>query len=126
MRLNQVTVPARDVAKSIAFYKTIGLRLIVESPHYARFELPDGESTFSIHAVEDAGRTPEGTGIYFECDDLDARVATLKEKGLVFDSGPEDRSWLWREAWLRDPAGNRLCLFFAGKNRRFPPWRVSS
>jgi hydroxymethylpyrimidine/phosphomethylpyrimidine kinase len=44
----------------------------------------------------------------------------------VFDSGPEDRSWLWRESWLRDPAGNRLCLFFAGKNRRVPPWRVSS
>jgi hydroxymethylpyrimidine/phosphomethylpyrimidine kinase len=62
--------------------------------------------------------------VYFGCDDLDARVAALKEKGVAFDSGPEDQSWLWREAWLRDPAGNRLCLFFAGENRRFPPWRV--
>jgi hypothetical protein len=42
-----------------------------------------------------------------------------------FDSGPEDQSWLWREAWLRDPAGNRLYLFFAGENRRFPPWRIN-
>lgn len=28
---------------------------------------------------------------------------------------------LWREARLRDPAGNALCLFFAGPNRRDPP-----
>ncbi|MEJ0043657.1 MAG: VOC family protein [Rhizomicrobium sp.] len=60
MRLNQVTVPALDVAASIAFYKTLGLRLIVESPHYARFELPDGEATFSIHLVTDAGRAADG------------------------------------------------------------------
>jgi catechol 2,3-dioxygenase-like lactoylglutathione lyase family enzyme len=42
MRLNQVTVPARDIEQSVAFYQTLGLRLIVKSPHYARFELPDG------------------------------------------------------------------------------------
>jgi hydroxymethylpyrimidine/phosphomethylpyrimidine kinase len=27
-------------------------------------------------------------------------------------------------AWLRDPAGNQLCLFRAGENRRNPPWRL--
>ncbi len=126
MRLNQVTVPALDVDKSITFYQTLGLRLIVHSPHYARFELPDGESTFSIHLVEDAGRMAEGTGIYFECDDLDARVAALKAKGIVFDSDPADQSWLWREAWLTDPAGVKLCLFKAGEARRYPPWRVKA
>jgi catechol 2,3-dioxygenase-like lactoylglutathione lyase family enzyme len=124
MRLNQVTVPARDVEVSIAFYKTLGLRLIVQSPHYARFELPDGESTFSIHRTADAGRAAEGSGIYFECDDLDDRVAALKAKGIVFDSGPVDQSWLWREAWLTDPAGVRLCLYKAGEARRYPPWRL--
>ena len=66
----------------------------------------------------------DGAHVYFECDDLDARVAALNAKSVDFDSGPEDKSWLWREAWLRDPAGNRLCLYFAGDNRRFPPWRL--
>jgi hydroxymethylpyrimidine/phosphomethylpyrimidine kinase len=33
--------------------------------------------------------------------------------------------WLWREAWLRDPAGNSICLYHAGDNRRFPPWRIA-
>ena len=27
-------------------------------------------------------------------------------------------------AYLRDPDGNRLCLYFAGENRVNPPWRV--
>jgi hydroxymethylpyrimidine/phosphomethylpyrimidine kinase len=35
-----------------------------------------------------------------------------------------DQRWLWREAYLRDPAGNVLCIYHAGTNRRFPPWRI--
>jgi hydroxymethylpyrimidine/phosphomethylpyrimidine kinase len=25
---------------------------------------------------------------------------------------------------MRDPAGNQICLFNAGENRRHPPWRI--
>ena len=39
---------------------------------------------------------------------------------------PERKDWLWTEAWFKDPAGNRVCLYRAGKNRRFPPWRVGA
>ena len=124
MRLNQVTVPALDISCSIAFYRTLGFRLIVEDVHYARFELPDGEATFSIHLSDDAEGADKGASVYFECDDLDARVAELKQKGIVFESDPVDQSWLWREAWLKDPAGVRLCLFKAGQARRYPPWRL--
>jgi catechol 2,3-dioxygenase-like lactoylglutathione lyase family enzyme len=126
MRLNQVTVPALDIERSIAFYRTLGMRLIVQSTHYARFELPDGESTFSIHLTGDATGAGNGASVYLECDDLDIRVAALKQKGIVFDSGPVDQTWLWREAWLTDPAGVKLCLFKAGEARRYPPWRLSS
>jgi uncharacterized glyoxalase superfamily protein PhnB len=62
--------------------------------------------------------------VYFECRDLDATVARLRAAGIAFESGPEDQPWLWREARLRDPEGNRLCLFHAGENRRNPPWRL--
>jgi catechol 2,3-dioxygenase-like lactoylglutathione lyase family enzyme len=124
MRLNQVTVPALDIARSIAFYKTLGFRLIVQAAHYARYELPDGETTFSLNVTDDAKGAANGASIYFECDDLDARVADLKAKGIRFDSDPVDQSWLWREAWLSDPAGVKLCLFKAGEARRYPPWRL--
>jgi len=50
MRLNQITVPARDLTLAIPFYQTLGLELIVNAPpHYARFVCPDGDSTFSLH-----------------------------------------------------------------------------
>jgi hydroxymethylpyrimidine/phosphomethylpyrimidine kinase len=39
-------------------------------------------------------------------------------------SNREDKRWLWREAWLEDSAGNKVCLYFTGQNRRFPPWRL--
>jgi catechol 2,3-dioxygenase-like lactoylglutathione lyase family enzyme len=123
MKLNQVTVPARDLERSIDFYRTLGFTLIVKADHYARFEIEGGESTFSLH-LADADGAADGPHLYFECADLDARVAALKEAGIVFDGGPVDQSWLWREAWLSDPAGNRLCLYWAGENRRFPPWRL--
>lgn len=48
MNLNQVTVYSKDVGKAVEFYKKLGLLLIVDSvPHYARFECPNGDSTFS-------------------------------------------------------------------------------
>lgn len=125
MRLNQVTAPARDLDESIAFYRLLGLTLIVRSPDYARFEVGDGTATFSLERIADIRNAGAGPHLYFECDDLDARVAELKAKGIVFDHDPVDQRWLWREAWLSDPSGNRLCLYFAGDNRRFPPWRIA-
>jgi catechol 2,3-dioxygenase-like lactoylglutathione lyase family enzyme len=123
MNLNQVTVPSVDVEKSAAFYTRLGLKLIVEAyPRYARFECPQGESTFSIHQV---ARLPEGEGIlvYFECDQLDEKIGALQKKGIRFETEAEDKEWLWREIRLKDPAGNHIVLYHAGKNRKSPPWR---
>ena len=121
LNLNQVTVPARNVVESTLFYRKLGLTEIVDSPHYARFECPDGESTFSIHLDDKCGA---GAVVYFECEFLDEACVVLQQKGLQFDQLPQDESWLWREARLTDPAGNTICLYKAGKNRRNPPWRV--
>lgn len=123
MNLNQISLPAKDIKVSIAFYRTLGLRLIVETEIYARFELPDGDATMSLHKT-DAELGEEGVYVYFECADLDARVKELRAKGVVFENDPKDQRWLWREAWLADPAGNRLCLYSAGENRKNPPWRI--
>ncbi|QTC91759.1 VOC family protein [Brevundimonas goettingensis] len=125
MNLNHVTVEVADIPRSRAFYQRLGLTLIVSADHYARFACPEddeGRATFSIHRAEAV--TPNGPGIYFECPDLDARFGALQAAGVAFDSGPVDQSWLWREAWLRDPDGHRLCLYVAGDNRLDPPWKV--
>ena len=124
MNLNQITVLSTDVIATVRFYQQLGLTLIVDSiPRYARLECPDGESTLSVERVE---QSQQGSGVVisFECDDLDEQVELLKLKGLEFEHGPIDQSWLWREARLRDPEGNVVCLFYAGKNRKNPPWRI--
>jgi catechol 2,3-dioxygenase-like lactoylglutathione lyase family enzyme len=121
MRLNQVTVGCTDYAASASFYETLGLTRIVDAPpRYARFETPSGE-TLSLHEVEAVSST---TVVYFEVDDVDSVFAALAAKGVAFDRPPRDERWLWREVRLHDPAGNEICLFHAGKNRRFPPWRT--
>jgi catechol 2,3-dioxygenase-like lactoylglutathione lyase family enzyme len=123
MELNQVTLPALDIAASVAFYRKMGFELIVSSPHYARFKATSGDSTFSVHAVEALAEAPQ-TVVYFECSSLDKQVAELQAEGLQFTQLPRDEGWLWREARLSDPAGNVICLYHAGENRLNPPWRV--
>lgn len=125
MNLNQVTVPSLDLTISIPFYEKLGLKLIVKSlPHYARFECPNGNSTFSLHKVDELP-SGDGIGVYFEIDNLDEYVNELIGEGIEFDELPNDKSWLWREARLKDVDGNQLILFFAGENRLNPPWRLN-
>jgi catechol 2,3-dioxygenase-like lactoylglutathione lyase family enzyme len=124
MNLNQVTLPAVDVAAAAAFYQQLGFHLIVDAlPSYVRFECPEGESTLSLEYVAERGAGPSPV-VYLECSRLDETVGQLIAVGVHFDSAPTDQPWLWREARLRDPAGNSLCLYSAGVNRRHPPWRV--
>jgi catechol 2,3-dioxygenase-like lactoylglutathione lyase family enzyme len=123
VRLNQVTIHVTDLQRSVAFYTTLGLKQIVGSERYARFVCPEGDATFSIE-VTDHVPAEAGDVIYFECDDLDADVLALAQRGVVFDMQPTDQSWLWREAYLHDPDGHVLCLFHAGSNRLNPPWRL--
>ena len=124
MNLNQVTVPALDLDASVAFYRQLGLEPIVLSPHYARFVCPQGGATFSVHRVAPP-LVPSLTVVYFETADLDEKVRTLQRSGLHFVQAPRDEPWLWREARLNDPAGNVICLYWAGENRLNPPWRIN-
>ncbi len=122
MNLNQVTLLTNDMEKSTEFYRRMGFLQIVDSPHYARFECTEGNSTFSVSFDESGGKN--SSVIYFEHENLDELVSSLKKRGIVFDQDPTDMSYLWREAVLHDPAGNKIKLYWAGENRLHPPWRV--
>ena len=126
MNLNQVTIYTDKPVETAEFFQKLGLRLIVDSlPRYARLECPDGDSTLSIQETGTANLSLQSQIVlYFECETLDATVDELKSKGLSFDEDPTDRPWLWRQAYLKDPNGNKICLFHAGENRKNPPWRV--
>ena len=119
LRLNHALLPVGEHGPARDFYARLGLDLIVDAPdeHYARFAAPGG-ATLALHG--------DAPALYFECGDLDARVTALKAAGIAFETEASDQDWGWREIWLRDPAGNRLCLFAAGEMRRYPPGRVGA
>lgn len=124
MNLNQVTIYTNKPNETVEFYQKLGLELIVDSrPRYARLLCPDGDSTLSVH-TSDEQFSVSNVVLYFECEDLDAKVSELKNKGLEFELEPTDQTWLWRESYLRDPNNNKICLFYGGENRQNPPWRV--
>lgn len=122
MDLNQVTLPVTDMEVAAEFYRRMGFLQIVDTPHYARFECTEGVATFSL-SLTDAGSASSST-IYFENEALDDLVIDLKQRGIEFTQDPTDMSYRWREAVLFDPAGNKIKLYWAGDDRRNPPWRV--
>ena len=87
-------------------------------------EILGDASTARPHVLASLNRA--AVVVYFECTDLDATYTRLSDRGVAFYAAPADQTWLWREAYLKDPDGNVLCLFQAGENRRCPPWRVAS
>lgn len=125
MNLNQITISVIDVEKSITFYETLGLHLIVKSlPHYARFQCLKGNSTFSLHQVDEMKST-NNIWIYFEVENVDEEVNILQQKGFEFEELPNDKPWLWRESRLKDLDNNQIIIYHAGDNRLNPPWRIN-
>lgn len=123
MRLNHITLPARNVESSAKFYSRLGLTQIVANyPHYARLLAPSGDTTLSLHQASEVPRN--GASIHFEVEDVDQTVQQLKRAGFDFACDPVDQPYLWREAILLDPDGHRIFIFHAGENRLNPPWRL--
>ncbi|MGB0946471.1 MAG: VOC family protein [Pseudoalteromonas marina] len=123
MNLNQVTLSVNNMDEATRFYLQLGFTQIVDTPHYARFSCPDGEATFSLSLTDK--ELHASTIIYFEHEALDEWVVDLKNKGFVFEQEPTDQRYLWREAIILDPSGNKIKLYWAGENRLNPPWRVT-
>jgi Predicted enzyme related to lactoylglutathione lyase len=125
MNLNQITIHCSNTIETVEFFQKLGLLLIVDSlPRYARLVCLDGQSTLSVNLDEHA-IVSNNIVLYFECSDVDAEYERLTALGIDFTEPPTDRSWLWRQCYLTDPSGNKICLFTAGDNRLNPPWRIN-
>jgi len=122
MRLNHVLIYVADVGRSLAFYENeLGFVRIEGSGKdgYARLRAPDGEATLGLHQREGEGAVPqhEGIRLYIEVEDLDAACRRFQDRGVEFEQPPQDMPWGWRHAYLRDPDGHELSLYWAGDLR---------
>ena len=130
MRMSHVTLFVTDVARSRSFYCALGFELIVDECHYCRFltrtDEGSGDETLSIERRPGPLAPAAQLGLEFPSRDaLDRYVEGLSARGLSLAEELVERSWLWRDARILDPDGHEWMLFFAGKNKLDPPWRVA-
>jgi predicted enzyme related to lactoylglutathione lyase len=118
-------LPAQDLERAKAFYaQKLGLEPTEERPGGLRYRVGDGE-----FALFQSGGAPTGehTQMAFEVEDIEAAVAALRERGVVFEEydlpGLSTRDGIAeiegnypskgrgeRGAWFRDSEGNMLSI----------------
>ena len=123
-QLNALGIVTSDMARSIAFYRLLGLdvpdtpgegHVDTFLPNGVRFML-DSEETVRSFKPDWTRATGNQIGLAFECesstevDDLYARVVAA---GFDGDKEPWDAVWGQRYAQLRDPDGVPVDLYSA-------------
>jgi catechol 2,3-dioxygenase-like lactoylglutathione lyase family enzyme len=124
LSFNHAMVYVKDVERGLSFYRDLlGFRLIEDfrfekKPVYARLRAPGGDGTIALHqAGPGTSVLSEGVRLYFEVRELDDFCRTLQQKGFYITQLPRMMPWGWRHAYLNDPDGHEISLYWAGENR---------
>ena len=111
-------LPAADLQRARTFYHD-KLELDPDEMHdgMLMYHAPEG-SAFEIYETSNAG-TAKNTQMVWMTDDLDAEMARLRKRGVVFEDydipGMKTENGVAtmgdsKAAWFRDTEGNFLCI----------------
>jgi catechol 2,3-dioxygenase-like lactoylglutathione lyase family enzyme len=119
---NHAMVYTTRLDEALAFYRDgLGFQVVDEYPNaYARLRAPGGSGSIALHVVDKDMKmdaATEGLRLYFECAELDAFCAALAQRGIAIDQLPKDMPWGWRHAYLRDPDGHQISLYWSHGKR---------
>ena len=122
---NHAMIYSNDVGRALGFYRDLlGFKLIEDMDYggrkvYARLRAGRGHGTIAIHMMEPGKTLPAGDGIrlYFEIKELDKFCAQLQKSGAKFSQLPKAMPWGWKHAYLDDPDGHEVSLYWAGTKR---------
>ena len=124
LTFNHAMVYVKDVQRALGFYHDLlGFKLIEDfrfegRPVYARLRAPGGDGTIALHmAGPDTPLASDGVRLYFEIRDLDGFCRKLQSKDFYITQMPRMMPWGWRHAYLNDPDGHEISLYWAGENR---------
>jgi catechol 2,3-dioxygenase-like lactoylglutathione lyase family enzyme len=124
LTFNHAMIYVKDVQRALGFYRDLmGFKLIEDfryegTPVYARLRAPGGDGTIALHqAGPGASLVSEGVRLYFEVRDLDDFCRKLMQRGFYITQMPRMMPWGWRHAYLNDPDGHEISLYWAGENR---------
>jgi predicted enzyme related to lactoylglutathione lyase len=105
-----VAIAVTDKERAREFYqKTLGLKpgMIGMGGAWVEYEL--GGTTLGVGCHPDWKPSHDGTSVAFEVDDIDATIAQLKERGVIFEMEKIETPVCWM-AQFRDPDGNKLLV----------------
>ena len=124
LTFNHAMVYVKDVDRAMAFYRDLmGFKLIEDFRYkgnavYARLRAPGGDGTIALHqAGPGVSVASDGVRLYFEVRDLDDFCLKLQKKDFYITQLPQMMPWGWRHAYLNDPDGHEISLYWAGENR---------
>jgi catechol 2,3-dioxygenase-like lactoylglutathione lyase family enzyme len=124
LSFNHAMVYVKDVQRALDFYDhMLGFKMLDEFRHegkpvYARMRAPGGDGTIALHqAGPGASVASDGVRLYFEIRELDDFCRKLHAKGFYFTQMPQMMPWGWRHAYLNDPDGHEISVYWAGENR---------
>jgi catechol 2,3-dioxygenase-like lactoylglutathione lyase family enzyme len=124
LSFNHAIIYVKDVERGLSFYRDLmGFKLIEDfryegTPVYARLRAPGGDGTIALHqAGPGVSVSSDGVRLYFEVRDLDGFCRKLQQKNFYITQLPRMMPWGWRHAYLNDPDGHEISLYWAGENR---------
>ena len=124
LTFNHAMLYAANVERALGFYRDLlGFTLVDEFRHegkpvYARLRAPGGDGTIALHlAGPGTSLASDGVRLYFEIREVDDFCRKLQAKGFYITQMPRMMPWGWRHAYLNDPDGHEISLYWAGENR---------
>jgi len=124
LSFNHAMIYMKNVERGLEFYRDwLGFKLIEDFRYeghtvYARMRAPGGDGTIALHqAAPGASVASDGVRLYFEVRELDEFCRKLQRRGFYLTQLPTMMPWGWRHAYLNDPEGHEISLYWAGENR---------
>jgi len=121
---NHAMIYTRDVSRALGFYRDLlgftvleefraGQRLV-----YARLKVPAGAATIALHLLAPSETlSTGGVRLYFEVQELEEFCKGLEAAGAKFSKPPAMMPWGWKHAYIDDPDGHEVSLYWAGSKR---------
>jgi catechol 2,3-dioxygenase-like lactoylglutathione lyase family enzyme len=123
-KLDVVGIVVADMAKSLAFYRALGLAVPPDADEQPHVEVPLGggmrlllDTEETVRSFHPDWRPPAGAGrVGFACSlpdaaAVDAAYAELTGAGYHGELAPFDAFWGQRYATVHDPDGNGVDLY---------------
>jgi catechol 2,3-dioxygenase-like lactoylglutathione lyase family enzyme len=106
-QISAITLATADMARAVAFYQALGLRMLYGGPDARFTSFALGSSYLNLIAAPEAQVRWWGRVIIY-VEDVDALHRRALEAGLQPSTAPQDASWGERFFHITDPDGHEL------------------